>query len=274
MTRLIPAWTEQQTLVAGAGLVALIGAGAAVAEGGAGALVIIAALALTFVLALSGDAWTGLVIGLASAAVCTFIRQANGTWLPADFGPAAIESVALVATGWSAGRVGTQLRAQRAPEAPPDEFGAFGSVGMLPPDLGLVRLEEEVARGLTYHRPLSLLLLDTVITDAGLDDDAQEEAFRAVARVTETMLREMDVPFQVAAHRIAAILPETDPNAAAIATGRILEALLPARFVDRRANQRRALQGAVSVRLAVTSLGDTYGTADALFDAATSALRG
>jgi GGDEF domain-containing protein len=273
MGRLIPVWTEQQALVATAAVVALIGAGAGLTEGGVGGLLLTGAVAIVFVAALAWDSWVGLVIGLGAAALVTFIRQATGSWMPVEFGPAAVESVALVATGWSAGRAGSRLRLgdARALEHS-NAGGVFGSVGMLSADLGLVRLEEEVARGTSYQRPLSLMLLEATIMDAALGKAVRDEAFRAVARVTETMLREMDVPFLFTHRRMGAILPETDSGAAAIATGRVLEGMAATTFVDRQSNLRLPLASAVTLRLAVVSLSPMYSTAEAMLAAAMAEL--
>jgi PleD family two-component response regulator len=144
---------------------------------------------------------------------------------------------------------------------------------MLPAELAMVRLEEEVARASSYRRPLSLAILEVESVEPDLDEASHDEIFRALARVTETMLREIDVPFLFAADRIGAILPETGAVAAAVASGRILEAVSAGRFSDRRRQRRRALTDAVAVRLAVVSMSPTLATAAELVERATSTLQ-
>jgi GGDEF domain-containing protein len=271
----IPGWTERHSLVAVLGVVALCGAGVSLMEGPAEAGIVVGALAPTVVLGLAWDSWIGVVIGLGAAALVTFVRQTTGTWLPANFAPAALETAALVVTGWAAGRTGSLLRnsgwssAHEVSDAP----GAFGSIGMLSADLALVRLEEEVARATSYRRPLSLLLLDIDVIDETLADAARDEVVRATARVTETMLRDMDVPFLFAFHRMGAILPETNITAASVAAGRILETISTATFVDRDRAQRRGLADAATIDVVAVALGPLLPTAGELLDAAVAELQ-
>ncbi|MEO5986075.1 MAG: hypothetical protein ABIW50_06630 [Candidatus Limnocylindria bacterium] len=274
LTRLpTPAWTKAASLVTLNGLIGFIGAAAAFSEGTHGIL-IVAALALTLILGLGWDAWVGLVIGLTVAALVIIARQVMGTWVPSSFGAAAIQTAALVGTGWSAGLVGSHLRVSRSLDAgATDELeGAFGSLGMLPADLALLRLDEEGARAVSYRRPLSLLVLDVTVIDPGLDLDGREDVTRAAARATETMLRDVDVPFRISAERMGAILPETDATAAAVATGRILEAISTATYMDRAQGRRQSLADAIALELAVVSLGTRFSGPDEMLEGALAAL--
>lgn len=270
----IPGWTDAQSRVAIAGAVALMGSATAVAEATSLAVLVVVAVAITFVVSLAGDAWFGLVVGLALAALLTFARQQTGNWLPSHFLPAAVESAALLLTGLTAGRVGRHLRV-RAPstgiESSPTP-GVFGSLGLLPGDLGLLRLEEEVARASAYERPLSLMLMEIHIVAQELERAARAEAERGVARLVESLLRDTDVPFALAAHQIGAILPETDAEAAAVATARILEAIAVGSFTDRGVGQRRRLADVASLHMVEVSLGDEFPGAGELLDGAIARL--
>jgi hypothetical protein len=268
-------WTEAHSSVAVAAVIAFAGSATALIEGGNQAAIVVAAFVIAFLFALTWDSYAGLLVGLGTAALLIFVRQLTGAWTPASFLPAALETAALIATGWSAGRAGRLLRDAGAARAAPanDSGGVFGSLGMLPADLALVRLEEETARAATYRRPLSLMLLDVRVVGGDLDASGAEEAFRAAARVTETTLRELDVPFQFEPHRIGAIFPETDLNTATIASGRILEALVSAHFTDRASGRRRPLGEAVAARMAVVTLGPQLATASELLDGAIAALQ-
>ncbi|MBA3778218.1 MAG: GGDEF domain-containing protein [Chloroflexi bacterium] len=269
-----PAWTRPALLVAVTGLIGLVGTAAAFSENATQGLLIVLALGVTLVLGLGWDAWVGLVIGLAMSAVVIIARQVVGTWVPSGFGAAAIYTAALVGTGWSAGLAGSHLRVSRSMEAgATDELeGAFGSLGMLPPDLALLRLDEEGARAVSYRRPLSLLVFDVTVIDPALEVDSRDDVIRAAARATETILRDVDVPFQISAERMGAILPETDATAAAVATGRILEAISRTPYIDRAQGRRRSLADAIALELAVVSLGSRFPGPDEMLQGALAAL--
>ncbi|MBA2555804.1 MAG: hypothetical protein H0V12_00405 [Chloroflexi bacterium] len=269
-----PAWTKPALLVALTGLIGFIGAAAAFSEDATQGLLIVAALGITLILGLGWDAWVGLVFGLAMSAVVIIARQVLGTWVPPSFGAAAIQTAALVGTGWSAGLVASHLHGFRSIDAGAiDELvGAFGSLGMLPADLALHRLEEEGARAVYYRRPLSLLVFDVKVIDPALGVDGREDVTRAAARATETTLRDVDVPFHISAGRMGAILPETDPIAAAVATGRILEAISTATYMDRAQGRRRSLVDAIALELAVVSLGPRFPGPDEMLEGALAAL--
>ncbi|MEO7117434.1 MAG: hypothetical protein ABIZ34_00525 [Candidatus Limnocylindrales bacterium] len=258
-----------------ASLAALTGAAAAITEGTDQGLLMVGAVAATFVVSLGWDGWVGIVVGLLAAGLVTLIRQTSGTWLPQNFAPAALETIALVATGWSAGRVGQMLNAGRSGPGSDASAGGgvYGSLGMLEADVALVRLEEEVQRGSTYGRDLSLLLIEVELVGAEVDRETEDEVYRASARLTETLLRAADVPFSFSRERIGAILPETDMEAASIASGRILEALSNATFTDQRTRRRRRLADVASVHLALVSLGPGLPTAGELLDAALAGLK-
>jgi hypothetical protein len=255
-------------------VVALVTAAAGLLEGRDLTLLVIGATAATFVVSLAADAWAGLVVGLAAAAGVTLIRQLTGTWLPSHFAPTAVESVALLGTGWAAGRAGHRLRQSRPTDVlMNDTPGVYGSLGLLPADLALVRLEEEVTRASAHGRPLSLILALIRIVEEDLDGPARDEAERGVARLIESLLRDIDVPFALTAQEIGAILPETGPTAAAVASGRIVEAIAAATFADRRTGQRRRLADAADVHIALVSLGREFPDARKLLDGAVSRLR-
>jgi hypothetical protein len=270
----IRGWTRRHTRVAVAGLVALVGAGAGLSEGGPQSILVIGALAAAFVLGLAWDGWIGIVTGLAVATVLILARDLTGTWLAQHFVPAAVETIAVIATGWTAGRAGQLLTNDEAGYAGEqvDRDGVFGSLGMLPPDLALIRLEEEVARASLYRRPLSLVVVQTDLVGADLDEDARRDVFRGAARLTESLLRVSDVPFAFSPDRIGAILPETDHLAAAVAAARILEAAATSTFTDRQTKNRRPIADVASLHFSTVSFGPDYPTAGELLDGALAGL--
>ncbi|MEO5986801.1 MAG: hypothetical protein ABIW50_00045, partial [Candidatus Limnocylindria bacterium] len=82
----------------------------------------------------------------------------------------------------------------------------------------------------------------------------------------------VDVPFRISAERMGAILPETDATAAAVATGRILEAISTANYVDRARGRRRSLADAIALELAVVSLGPRFPGPDEMLQGALAEL--
>jgi hypothetical protein len=81
------------------------------------------------------------------------------------------------------------------------------------------------------------------------------------------------VPFALSPYRVGAILPETDSSAATIAIGRVLEAIGTATYADRRVRRRRPVVNVAAVHAVVVSLGDAYGTARELLDAAIASVK-
>jgi GGDEF domain-containing protein len=273
--RAAPVWTEGHSRVAIAGILMLVGVAAALFDDASAVPLMMGALGLTFVLGMLGDGWLGIVVGLAIAGGVAFLRQLGGTWTPEHFGTAVLESVGLLGTGWAAGSVGKFLRLRATAYlglGADDALGVFGSLGMLPADLALVRLEEEVARASVYQRPLSLMLVDIKLLDRAIDAASREEVARGVARLTESLLRETDVPFALTPQRVGAILPETGSVAATIAIGRVLDAIGGATYTDRRVRRRRSVASVAGVRAVVVSLGDAYRTARELLDAASASI--
>lgn len=274
MRRPTSAWTEQHTTVA-----LLVGVVSAAALAGllepqplplwVGTAVVAAA-----VVSLAFDAFGGVIVGLSAAAALVAVRRTTGHWEPDVFWVVLVETAAIVAAGVVAGSTGTSLRRagsdSTAPAGPAE--AVHGSLGLLDHDVALIRLEEEVERARDHRRPLALMLLETEITDAGLGPDAREMAHRAVARIVESRLREDHVPFATAIDRIGAVMPETSTADAWQHVGGILDALGTARFMDRDAGSQRSLDGAVDIHVGLTSLGPSRSSADALFDAAVTAL--
>lgn len=226
-------WTERHLSVAV--LVVLIVVGTLGATRGAvpAAIVAAAAIAAVALVALAFDAWAGIVLGIVAAAGFVFLREQLGMWTVKDFGTGATTVVSVLLIGWAAGWTGSALRVPR--RARPEATGqppraAFGSLGMLDSEAGVLRLEEEIARAVTYQRPLSLIAIQVEADEAGGAGSHQLQ--RAAARAMENLLRDVDVPYALARNRFVAILPETNRAAATVALGRIFDEALGASYVD------------------------------------------
>lgn len=266
-------WTERHGPVATAFVVAFAASLAGLTDAPSVAVWVGVAVAVTAVLALGTDRFGGFVVGLVAAAVIIAARRFLGPWGPDAFWPSLVQTVALVATGVTSGGAGLALRWRDGDAAPSSLPGpAFGSLGLLEPDVAMVRLDEEVERALAHRRPLTLVLVDTEIIDPALDAEARRGALRAVARIFEGRLRETDVPFAVTADRLGAILPEKTSVAAWEGVGHVMDAITEGRFATRSDVGSRALADAVRLHVGLVELSQRFADADALLDAAIEAL--
>ncbi|MEE8593038.1 MAG: diguanylate cyclase [Candidatus Bipolaricaulota bacterium] len=83
-----------------------------------------------------------------------------------------------------------------------------------------VELERELRKARRYKRPTSLLLIELV----GLEERTPEEIDDVLVRTSSFLvsnLRNVDVLFRIGELRFASVLPETPPDGAAVAAGRL-----------------------------------------------------
>lgn len=268
------AWTDQHLRVAILLVVALVGSSAGVLEPLPIPLWVATAIALCAIGALPFDAFGGLLVGLSVAAGFVGMRRLAGTWEPEMFWVLLLETVAIVCVGIVAGLAGEGLRRAHAQAALPSGLmePVFGSLGLLDRDVALVRLEEEVERARDHRRPLTLLLLETDITDPSLGPEARTMAHRAVARIVESRIRDDHVPFATSIDRLGVVMPETTTADAWQYVGEILDAVTDGRFMDRTAGAHRHLAESVEVHVGLTGFSRSRSSPDALLDAATTAL--
>lgn len=260
--------------VAAAFVIALIASTAGVAASTGVAVGVAAAVAVTAVIALFLEQFAGAVVGLAAAAVVILGRRITGSWDDDAFLLALVQTLALVATGIAAGRAGVALR-----RAAPDRSGdallpepVFGSLGLLDADIALERLEEEVDRAQAHGRPLSLVVIDVHQLDPKSAPDVRHSACRGVSRIFESRIGHRDVPFALSEDRLAAILPETTAGEAWERVGMVLEAVASGTFTVRGEGEERALADTVELAVGLAESGPGVVGADALLDAATTAL--
>ena len=235
-----------------------------------------AVVALVAVVSLATDLFGGLVLGLAGAAALVVVKRVTGYWDSSIFWPSLVQTVALLAVGGMAGRAGRALgtsgglapapTADVRPLAP-----VYGSLGLLPAHVALARLDEEVERARVHRRPLTLVMFVTTITEATLDPEAREAALRAVARLVESQVRVIDVPFAVSVDQVGVILPETGWSDAWDLVGPIVDAINRAHFVVRREDRTRPLCEAVLVDVGISSSSESTSTGQRLLDDAATA---
>lgn len=274
MRRVTSAWTERHTRAALLLAVVLVASAAGLTEAPPVPVWVAIAVGLAAVGGLALDPFGGVVLGLLAAAALVGLRQLTGWWGDDVFWPALLETAAVVLVGAFAGSVGVALRA--APTSSDQTAGlvepVFGSLGLLDHETALLRLEEEVDRALEHDRPVTLVLLETELLDESLDAGARAGAFRAVARLLESRIRDADIPFSISQDRLGAILPESSAAQAWDRMGAVLDAVTEGRFASRAQGVERSLADVVALRVGMAQLGPATDHADALLDTAAAAL--
>ncbi|WP_448614395.1 hypothetical protein [Modestobacter sp. URMC 112] len=270
MSKLMSGWTEQHALVALALVVAVLGGAVAAVEPGPHSLVGVGAVVATALGALFFDAFGGLVVGLLAAAAVVGSRQLADRWTAESFAVALTLVVTLVTLGWLVGMVGAGIhrRRGRGDGGEGAASPAYGSLGLLTPEVAAVRLEEEVARARRHHRPLTAVVIRVSVTEQTLDPATRGAAQRAVARLVETLLRDTDVPFALGPGELGAILPETDATTAWDVVGDVLDAATKAAFTVREQDERRALVDCAELHAGLASLSDDLAEPGPLLEAA------
>ena len=271
MNKLMSGWTEQHVPVALALVVAVLGGAVAAVEPVPHSLVGVGAVVSTAIGALFFDAFGGLVVGLLAAAAVIVSRQLADRWTAESFLAALALVVALVALGWLAGMVsaGIHRRCRGREEGGENAASpAYGSLGLLTPEIATIRLEEEVARARRHRRPLATVVIRVTVTEQTLDPATRTAAHRAVARLVETLLRDTDVPFALSHTELGAILPETDAAVAWEVVGNVLDAATKAAFTVREQDERRALVDCAELHAGLAVLSDGLSEPGALLAAA------
>jgi GGDEF domain-containing protein len=266
--QLTSGWTEQRLAVAAALLAAALTGGLAMLASPPYGVIGIGVVAAVVIAALLADAFGGIIAGFVGAAVVIAARQLGDAWTSEDFRLAGSLSAALVLLGWLTGVAATRLR-ERAPQAGPGPVApAFGSLGLLPTDLALARLDEEITRAVRHHRPLCVALLVLEITDDTLSPSARTAACRTVARLVESLMPETAVPFALAPDEVGAILLEADEARAWELLGPVVDAASRATFTVRDVDQRRPLADGAELHAGLVALSSDHPDAERLLAAA------
>ncbi len=268
-------WTEQHVPIALALLVAALAGAVAVVEPGPYPLIGLAAVVATALGSLFLDAFGGLVLGVGAAAAMILGRRLTGRWAPESFETSLVLVFSLVTLGWLVGMVSAGVHGRQGADSGGDDAvtPAYGSLGLLTADVAAARLEEEVARARSHHRPLAVVVVHVRIIDRDLDPLAREAAHRAVARLLETLLRDTDVPFALSPDELGAILLETDAAAAWEVLGPVLDAATHAAFTVRAQDERRNLVDCVELTAGLAAMADEPTDAGTLLAVAREATR-
>jgi hypothetical protein len=268
--QLISGWTRQHARIGALVGIAVAGGALAMQERWPFSLIVCATVLGTVMAALFLDAFGGIVVGVAGAAIVIAVKQAVGAWTVENFFVSLATTVTLVTGSWLAGMVSSGLHARTVRSSYDDEAlsPAYGSLGLLDCDAAMARLEEEIARANAHHRPLSVAVVEMRLADAALDDTARGSAERAVARLMETLVRETDVPFAVRPHVLGVIMPESDRVTAWEVLGRVLDAATDAAFTVRERDERLKLGDCAELHAGVVALSRKISTAEKLIETA------
>lgn len=275
MSRPTSAWTELHTAAAVTVVVTCSAMLVGLTETTPYSLIVAGAVALTAAVSLALSPLAGLTVGLAAAAAVIAAKQALDAWTGDTFWTSLTETVAFLAVGVTAGWLGSRLRRSGTtrPASSSDVPGAaHGSLGLLPADVAMARLEDETDRAGRYRRPLALLVVQASVTDRTASPEAIDAAHRAVARLLESRLRATDVPFALTRDRLGAILVETDRAGAWQVAGPMLESLQETRFVTRSDGRSHDLADLVDLELGIATLGTRVRSAAGLLDLALSSI--
>lgn len=270
-------WTETHTRV---GIVLVVGAMATVAaqlEPSSYGIVVAVAVALTAVVALGLDGFAGAAVGLAGAAAVIAVKQLGGIWEAGAFQRSAVQTLALIATGIASGTVGGWLRgsgvAGEVPSVTEALGPAHGSLGLLEPDVGMARLEEEVNRARRHSRNVTIAVFRVQVTETGLRGSALDSIRRTVARLVESRAGEDDVPFVLSDSEIAVILPESQALRAWELAGTVADAATTASVMLREHGGQRPFDDLARIDVGIAVLGEQAETAEGLLDVASRAAR-
>ncbi len=156
----------------------------------------------------------GALGGLGVVVFWVLLRQTTGVWTAAYLTQSIVEMIGLALLVGLAVRYKQIWQRQQRLVAQlhslqqvlvPGEPGT----GILPYDVAMLRLNEEIDRASSFGRPLALLLVDS----EPLHDLATEElqmVDRAIARKLSRAASVHDIPFRVSDTRLGLILPERD----------------------------------------------------------------
>ena len=207
--RVTTAWTEAHSTVAAAVATAALSGFAVVYQPAPMHLPVIGVLLVCVLLSLLTNGFVGLSVGLVGAAAVVALHRWLGTWHSLDFVPTLVVAVLVVGASWTAGACGAQLRDLWQRMGAPTE-GAGGSLGLFSREAAEFRLSEEVGRAWDFSRPLSVAMINLRFHD-GVEWADRAAASRAVGRLVESGLSDVDTPFDNTAGRSSASADNGNP---------------------------------------------------------------
>jgi hypothetical protein len=302
--RVTTVWTEAHSTVAAAAATAALTGFAVIYQPAQMQLPVVGILLVCIVISLCTNGFTGLAVGLVGAASMVGLHRWISTWHSLDFVPTLAAAVLLLGASWTAGASGAQLRDLWRRMATPTD-GASGSLGMFTRAAAEERLAEEIGRAWEFARPLAVAMISLRFHD-GVQPPDQTAARRAIGRLVESRLSDIDIPFdnlalQGSANRgelddrdldrgpeglgrerdhadaeFGAVLPERSASAAWQAVASIAAAARTATYVVREADtdapDRRRLLDVATISVGIAAL-TRSSTASSLIEAARTATK-
>jgi hypothetical protein len=183
-------------------------------------------LLMTAAVAIATDGLVAACVGLLGSVSCLVVMHALGS-SELTSSPAAFAIVGgATAAGMFGGSVGSIVRgAARHPANWHESVPMAGSLGLLHPSLGELRLGEEVTRARHAGRPLSIMRVRMQLWGETLDPADRDRVLRVLGRAFETTLEFIHIPFAYSEFDLVAILPEAEAVDAWEVGGRLASAL-------------------------------------------------
>ena len=270
MQKLIRDWTEGHTWVLLVGVL-MLGSGALVAahSGTARLLMILVACACVLI-GLGSDVYAGLLAGFLGGGAMTWLLRQQSEWEPTLAALAYSTVLVLLVLGWAGGMTGAMLR---QPPPATERRAADDALGLLPATLVQDRLTEELARLEHGGRHVSLLLVELRRRpEVTLDEQSEQTARRSLARLVESRLREIDVPFTLDDTRLGALLPDVDEAESWALCADLLSGAAEATFAHRAEGTRLPLVDAAEVLATVVTADPAQQDAEGLLARAEGSL--
>ncbi|TEU12936.1 MAG: hypothetical protein E3J21_19930 [Anaerolineales bacterium] len=215
----------------------------------------------------SNIGWFG---GLAVVVLWVLFRQATGTWVRAELVQSLLESIGLSLNVVLAVRY-RQVWQQQQHEL--QELRALREVlvagevgtGLLPREVGELRMLEEVDRARLFRRPLGLLLVELEqLPEPSTAEVDFRQIYQAVARQLASASLVHDIPFRVDLNRTGLIMPEREWDKLYEDAESIVSALRKATLLDREERLQSVLRF-VKLNFGLgTYQGEVVGTIDLL----------
>jgi GGDEF domain-containing protein len=223
---------------------------------------------------LARDGYAGVVVGLAGAAVLVLVKRLTGDLTPREFFVVGAEVASVVTVSWLVGILGHHLRTSVERVMRPTAGSVLptaNAMGVLGPEIGLHRLDEELNRRQASGGPLALALVaHHPMADA--DDEALEPARRAIARHVESVLGDSDVVFALDDDTLAVILPTADWTTGLSTLGRVALAASQATYAAPEDRSRRSVSDTTRISTALVFADDATADSRGLVSKAQDAL--
>lgn len=154
-------------------------------------------------------------VSLALLAAWIAVRWAAGQWVTSELPTIELEIVLLALNSLLAIRLRQGWEKQRADwtemESLVRTFQLVEvSAGLLPRDIGELRLNDEINRAADFRRPVALMLVEVLPATDAIPAELVKEARQTVARQLLNLLTVHDTPFRVDDNRVGVVLPERD----------------------------------------------------------------